>query len=111
MKLLILGATGPTGRHAVDLALRAGDSVTAFVRNPAALDDLADQVSLATGDATSHRDVSAAMAGQDAVVAALGRGRSVVADDFDESIRSSGLDWTLVYPTRLTHGPASGISD
>nr|WP_329344587.1 NAD(P)H-binding protein [Streptomyces sp. NBC_00663] len=22
--------------------------------------------------------------------------------------RSSGLDWTVVYPTRLTHGPAKG---
>ncbi|WP_240797620.1 NAD(P)H-binding protein [Streptomyces sp. F001] len=26
----------------------------------------------------------------------------------DNSIRSSGLDWTVVYPTRLTHGPAKG---
>jgi uncharacterized protein YbjT (DUF2867 family) len=165
MKLLILGATGPTGRHVVDMALRSGDQVTVFVRNPAALGDLADQVTEVTGDATSQRDVSAAMAGQDAVVAALGRGKSVVADDLftrssaaviaaakevgvsrlvwlssfgvghtfewssgpqkliyrtllrsvyankeisDESIRSSGLDWTLVYPTRLTHDPAKG---
>ncbi|MFI9580512.1 NAD(P)-dependent oxidoreductase [Streptomyces sp. NPDC052236] len=165
MKLLILGATGPTGRHVIDLALRSGDQVTVFVRNPAALGDLADQVTVVTGDATSQRDVSAAIAWQDAVVAALGRGKSVVADDLfthssaaviaaakevgvsrlvwlssfgvghtiewssgpqkliyrtllrsvyankeisDESIRSSGLDWTLVYPTRLTHGPAKG---
>jgi hypothetical protein len=36
--------------------------------------------------------------------------RSIYADKAiaDESIRSSGLDWTLVYPTRLTHGPARG---
>lgn len=165
MKLLILGATGPTGRHVLDLALRSGDQVTAFVRNPAALGDLAHRVTVATGDATSQRDLSDAMAGQDAVIAALGRGNSVVADDFftrssaaviaaaeetavsrlvwlssfgvghtlawsslpqklmyrtflrsiyankeiaDESIRSSGLDWTVVYPTRLTHGPAKG---
>lgn len=26
----------------------------------------------------------------------------------DERIRSSGLDWAVVYPTRLTHGPANG---
>ncbi|CAM5321440.1 hypothetical protein SVIOM74S_00302 [Streptomyces violarus] len=26
----------------------------------------------------------------------------------DDSIRSSGLDWTVVYPTRLTHGPSKG---
>ncbi|NEA98695.1 NAD(P)-binding oxidoreductase [Streptomyces sp. SID13726] len=165
MKLLVLGATGPTGRHVVDLALAAGDAVTAFVRNPSALGDLADRVTVATGDATSLRDVAGAMAGQDAVVAALGRGNSVVADDFftqssaavlaaaaetgvsrlvwlssfgvghtlgwssvpqkliyrsllrsvyankalaDDAIRASGLDWTLVYPTRLTHGPAQG---
>ncbi|CAM5321404.1 hypothetical protein SVIOM74S_00301 [Streptomyces violarus] len=81
MKLLILGATGPTGRHVVDLALRSGDQVTALVRHPAALGDLADQVTLLAGDATSRRDVSTALAGQDAVVAALGRGNSVVADD------------------------------
>lgn len=165
MKLLILGATGPTGRHVVDLAVRSGDSVTAFVRNPAALGDLAEQVTTVTGDATSHRDLAAAAAGHDAIVSALGRGNSVRADGLftrastavigaaaeagvsrlvwlssfgvghtfgwssgaqkliygtllrsiyadkqiaDESIRSSGLDWTVVYPTRLTHGPAKG---
>jgi uncharacterized protein YbjT (DUF2867 family) len=26
----------------------------------------------------------------------------------EEAIRSSGLAWTLVYPTTLTHGPARG---
>lgn len=165
MKLLILGATGRTGRHVVDLALQAGDSVTAFVRDPAALSDLAGQVTLVTGDATSQRDLSAAMAGQDAVIAALGAGNSVIANDLftrssvavinaateagvsrlvwlssfgvgptfdgssttqkliyrtllrsiyankeisDEHIRSSALDWIVVYPTRLTHGPAKG---
>ncbi|MFE2516677.1 NAD(P)H-binding protein [Streptomyces mirabilis] len=63
MKLLVLGATGLTGRHVVDVALRSGDSVTAFVRNPAALADLADRVTLATGDATSLQDLSAHPAG------------------------------------------------
>ncbi|UNZ18216.1 NAD(P)-binding oxidoreductase [Streptomyces sp. 891-h] len=165
MKLLILGATGPTGRHFVDLALRSGDSVTALVRNPAGLGDLAEQITAVTGDATSQRDVAAAAAGHDAIVSALGRGSSVRADGLftrasaavlgaagdvgisrlvwlssfgvghtlkwsspaqkliyntllrsiyadkeiaDERIRSSALDWTVVYPTRLTHGPAKG---
>lgn len=31
MKLLILGATGLTGRHVVESALRSGDRVTALV--------------------------------------------------------------------------------
>lgn len=41
MNLLILGATGPTGRHVVDLALEGGDTVTALARSPQALEDLA----------------------------------------------------------------------
>ncbi|MFJ7295778.1 NAD(P)-dependent oxidoreductase [Streptomyces collinus] len=165
MKLLVLGATGPTGRHLVDLALRSGDSVTALVRNPATLGDLAEKVTPVTGDATSHRDIVTAAAGHDAIVSSLGRGNSVRADGLftrasaavigaaneagvsrlvwlssfgvgetfdwssaaqktiyrtllrsiyadkeiaDDRIRSSGLDWTVVYPTRLTHGPAKG---
>jgi uncharacterized protein YbjT (DUF2867 family) len=77
MKLLILGATGLTGRHVVDLALRSGDSVTAFVRNPAARGELADHVTPATGDATSLHDLSAALPGHDAVVSALGGGNTL----------------------------------
>ena len=37
MKVLVFGATGPTGRQVVTQALGRGHSVTAFVRNPAAL--------------------------------------------------------------------------
>lgn len=70
MNLLVLGATGPTGRHIVDLA-----------RRPEALEDLADQVTVAVGDATSHHHVAKAMVGQDVVLSALGRSTSVRADD------------------------------
>lgn len=165
MKMLVLGATGPTGRHLVDLALRSGDSVTALARNPSALADLADRITVVAGDATSQRDVSAAVLGQGAIISALGQGKSLnhhelfdrasaavigaakeqgvprlvwmssfgvgdtigaatVTQKFmyrtllrgvyankkiaDGRIRSSGLDWTLVYPTALTNGPARG---
>ncbi|MFP1625205.1 NAD(P)-dependent oxidoreductase [Streptomyces sp. 5K101] len=81
MKLLILGATGPTGRHVVDLALEAGDTVTVMARRPEAMADLADRVKVVAGDATSHTDVAQAMAGQDVVISALGRSTSVRADD------------------------------
>ncbi|MEU0073528.1 NAD(P)H-binding protein [Streptomyces sp. NPDC006332] len=165
MNVLILGATGPTGRHVVDLALEAGDTVTALARRPEALYDLADRVNVVAGDATSHNDVAKAMIGQDVVISALGRSTSVRADDLfaraaaavigaakevgvsrlvwlssfgvgdtyrsasaaqkvmystflrniyankeisEKAIRSSGLDWTLVYPTMLTKDPAKG---
>ena len=34
MKVLVLGATGMTGQHAVRLLLKRGDQVTAFARTP-----------------------------------------------------------------------------
>ncbi|MFF0156907.1 NAD(P)-dependent oxidoreductase [Streptomyces sp. NPDC005263] len=165
MKLLILGGTGPTGRHLVDLAVRSGDSVTAFVRDPEALGDLAEEVTPVIGDATSQRDIATVAGGHDAILSALGRGSAVTAGELftrssaavvgaarasgvsrlvwlssfgvghtydwastaqkliyrtvtraiyadkeiaDERIRNSGLDWTVVLPTRLTHGPAQG---
>ncbi|MCQ4129173.1 SDR family oxidoreductase [Rhodococcus erythropolis] len=82
MKLLILGGTGPTGRHLIDQAICAGDTVAVLARKPAALAELARQVTLFHGDATVESDISAAMTGQDAVVSALGAGKSVVSDMF-----------------------------
>jgi putative NADH-flavin reductase len=165
MKMLILGATGPTGRQVVDFALKAGDTVTVLVRQPAAMVDLPDKVKVRVGDATSRTDLAQAMAGHDVVVSAVGRRTSMRADGLftraaaavvdaakqagvsklvwlssfgvgatfksasplqkfiystmlrnlyadkelsERGIRSSTLDWTLVYPTMLTHGEAKG---
>jgi uncharacterized protein YbjT (DUF2867 family) len=77
MRLLVLGATGPTGRHVVDHALRHGDTVTVLARRPEALGEVGGRVTVVKGDATSPSDLAKAMDGQDAVVSALGRGRSV----------------------------------
>lgn len=165
MKILVLGATGPTGRQVLDLSLKSGDAVTVLVRDPGRLGDLASQVSVVQGDATSVQDLSRALRGQDAVISALGTGKSTAADELfsraavalidaakqegvsrlvwmssfgvgdtftsaslpqkllfgtlvreiyadkakaDSTIRESGLDWTLVYPSALTEGPARG---
>lgn len=165
MKLLILGATGPTGRHALDAALAAGDDVTVLVRRPDALDEYAARVRVVVGDATVADDVAHAASGQDAVISALGRAKSVRAEDLftraatavltgmktagvnrlvwlssfgvgdtyesaspaqkvmyrtflrdiyankelsEQLIRTSDVEWTLVYPTTLTNGPAQG---
>lgn len=165
MKMLILGATGPTGRQLVDLALKAEDAVTALVRQPAGTMDFPDKVKVIVGDATSSTNLAEAMAGQDVVISALGRSASMRADGLftraaaavvdaakqtgvsklvwlssfgvgatfksasplqkfiystmlrnlygnkelaERGIRSSTLDWTLVYPTMLTHGESKG---
>src|SRR5690349_9628927 len=80
MKLLILGATGATGRELLVQALHAGHDVTALVRDPAGLGDLARQVRVLTGDATSERALTAALPGHSAIVSALGSGKSMKSD-------------------------------
>ena len=153
MKVLVFGATGGTGREVVKQARAQGHDVTAFTR-------------ATHGDVTTNRDaVARALRGQDAVISALGRGKSfrseqlmsrsidvilpamqregvrrliltsafgvgdtydyapfpvkvfirlllrhiyadkAIADDF---VRRSGLDWTIVCPTRLTDEPKTG---
>jgi uncharacterized protein YbjT (DUF2867 family) len=162
VKVLLLGATGGVGSHLLRAGLSAGHDVTVLVRDEGAL-DVRDGARVLVGDATSADDVRAAVAGQDAVLNAVGSRklrhpvevpvgaallpamteagvrRLVVCSAFgvgasredagtfqklffdtvlgkvyeakeeaDAAVRASGLDWTLVYPTRLTDEPATG---
>ena len=77
MRLLILGATGPTGRNLVDQALGAGHEVTALARNTFRLPDAHPRLAVAVGDATDTRTLEDAMRGKDAVLSALGAGNSL----------------------------------
>lgn len=77
MRLLILGATGPTGRHLVDQALGAGHDVTAVVREPARIPIVHPRLAIVVGDATDARTLEGAMSGKDAVLSALGAGSSL----------------------------------
>ncbi|MFC8531761.1 NmrA family NAD(P)-binding protein [Nocardia sp. NPDC057227] len=69
-KVLITGATGMQGGAAIKALLRAGHSVTGFVRDPASApaEALAAQgVALATGNLEDPASLEAAAAGHDAV--------------------------------------------
>jgi putative NADH-flavin reductase len=165
-KVLVLGATGPTGRQVVSQALDQGYELTAFVRNPKRLPMAHDRLRVLTGDLTDDgQALPAAVHGQDVVISALGVGmtfkshdliaramprlvaametqrvsrliftsafgvgptwidvpplprlmirlllRDVYADkEAGEAVlRRSQLDWTLVHPVALTHGPRTG---
>lgn len=161
-RVLVLGASGGTGRPMVRRALEEGYEVTAFVRDPTAVEP-AEGLRVVVGDATSADDVRGAAEGQDAVLSAIGsrqirqpieiattkallaacagvgvrrlvvcsafgvgstRGDASLLSRFffrtvlgkvyaqkevaDAMVRDSGLDWTLVYPTRLTDDPPRG---
>ncbi|MDY7225761.1 NAD(P)-dependent oxidoreductase [Hyalangium rubrum] len=70
--LLILGATGRTGRYLVEQALSAGHTVTALVRDPHSLDIRHPRLHILQGDALSPETVDKAMLGQRTVLSALG---------------------------------------
>jgi uncharacterized protein YbjT (DUF2867 family) len=70
-KILILGGTGPTGRHIVSQALARGYDVTVLVRSPEKATDL-NGVNLVVGDARNEKALRQAIRGQDAVLSALG---------------------------------------
>ncbi|MFC8192242.1 NAD(P)-dependent oxidoreductase [Cellulomonas sp. NPDC057328] len=70
MRVLVVGATGGSGRAAVAALVRAGHEVTALSRHGATL--AGPRVRGVDGDATDPATVDALVAGQDAVVVTLG---------------------------------------
>jgi uncharacterized protein YbjT (DUF2867 family) len=70
-RILVLGATGRTGRLVVSEALAAGHQVTAFARDPAKAANLGSGVGIAIGDVKDPASVEAAVTGHDTVVLAL----------------------------------------
>ena len=72
MKVLVVGATGGTGRATVAQLLEAGHHVTAFGRHPERVGVPSERLSLEVGDALNASDVERAVAGMDAVVVTLG---------------------------------------
>jgi putative NADH-flavin reductase len=74
MRFAVFGATGGTGRSAIEQALAAGDKVTALARRPAALGELAERIDVVEGDVLDPDAVARAVAGSDAVISALGIG-------------------------------------
>jgi putative NADH-flavin reductase len=86
MRLLVLGATGRVGRLALEEALRRGHQVTALVRSPEKLADVS-AIKTVPGDALDRKAVAAAVAGQDAIIYALGAGNVRSTTLFSESTR------------------------
>lgn len=72
MKVLVLGATGGTGRLIVRDAVAKGHSVVALVRSKARAD--LPGVDIIEGDARDEADLIRALGGCDAVISTLGTG-------------------------------------
>src|SRR5258707_4452292 len=72
MNLLILGATGRTGRALVEQALEQGHIVTAFARDPSKVRTTHPNLRIAKGDILDYGSGEAALRGQDAALCAVG---------------------------------------
>ena len=76
MKVIVFGSTGTVGRLAAQDLLNAGYEVTAFARKPDALKIEDPKLHRIAGDALNAQQVAEAVKGHDAVVVALGAGKS-----------------------------------
>ncbi|MEX1140665.1 MAG: SDR family oxidoreductase [Bacteroidota bacterium] len=98
MRLLIIGATGGTGRELVMQALERGHAVTAFARNPADMTIQHERLTVAQGDVLDPAAVENAVRNQDAVLSALGHKRWII----PSSILSQGTG--IVVDAMKRHG-------
>jgi len=75
LRILIVGATGGTGRELVRQALEQGHQVTALVRKPKKMKLEHSNLRVVQGNVRDYDSVESAMRGQSAVVCALGTKR------------------------------------
>ena len=71
MRIVVFGATGPTGRQLTEQALAAGHEVTAVIRRPGSVQPRAGLTEV-TADVANPDAVERAVVGSDAVLSSLG---------------------------------------
>lgn len=86
MKVIVIGAAGATGRLVVAEAVRAGHSVTAFVRDAV---EFEAGVRVITGDAADVATATKALEGQDAVIDTVGGGSPWKDEGLESSVAHS----------------------
>jgi putative NADH-flavin reductase len=115
MRILVIGATGGTGREIVRQALERGHHVTALARNPARIQDTHERLTVAKGDVMDAASLASVVSGQDAVVCALGHKRwlgpsrilSQGTGNIVAAMKSAGVK-RLVVETALGVGDSAG---
>ncbi|WP_031003659.1 NAD(P)-dependent oxidoreductase [Streptomyces sp. NRRL F-5727] len=112
MRITVLGATGGTGRQLVEQALDAGHHVTAVVRDPSRLrlrqGADAPRLDVLTADVMDPEAMTAAVAGRDAVVSALGSAPRTEASVCSDGARSVIAAMRTTGTRRLIVVTASG---
>jgi uncharacterized protein YbjT (DUF2867 family) len=111
MKVLLIGATGLTGRILQKKLLEQDHEVTAFARNPSDIYQTHANLHIAQGNARDAKSIESALSGQDVVLSVFGP-RSLKADDLQEVFMRnlvSGMKKTGV--KRLVNLSAAGVGE
>jgi putative NADH-flavin reductase len=87
MKILVIGATGPTGREIVSLGLSLGHEITALVRSESDA-GLPAGAAKVKGDVLNPASLEAALRGQQAVISSLGTRKIGATTLFSEGTRN-----------------------
>ncbi len=88
MKIVVFGASRGVGLKVVEQAVQAGYSVTAFVRTPSKFTVQHPSLTVFQGDSLDAAAVEKAIAGQDAVISALGPTRPPVPGMMETSAKN-----------------------
>lgn len=112
MKILVLGASGLTGREIVKQALAQNHQVTAFVRTPEKFGLKDENLSVAPGDVSDQAAIERAVAGQDAVLSALGAGTIMKRmPELTNGIRHTVEAMAKANVRRIIYESAFGVGD
>lgn len=113
LRIVVLGATGGTGRLLVEQALERGHSVVAVARDPTGLDAPEhERLVGAAGDVLDPEGLAAAIAGSDVVVSALGNrpggGPQILAAGARAVVAANPprIVWLGAFGTGASAGPA-----
>jgi putative NADH-flavin reductase len=110
MKLVVIGATGRSGRRLVDRAVEAGHTVTAFAPEPAKLGDQSERLITLAGDVLDAGAVKEAIMGSEAVVSALGVAKRTTTTLFSDGIRNIVAAMDASGVRRLVCVSAAGLA-
>lgn len=110
MKIIVFGATGGVGQHVVKQALDKGMEVTAFVRNPSKLALTHKKLHIVQGDAFNQQEVTAAVAGHDAVVSCLGSNQGMKkSNELEEMTKHIVAGMKEHGVTRIVYTASAGV--
>lgn len=119
MKLALFGATGSTGMHIIEEALKQGHILSVYTRDANKLASLAGKVDVIVGNLQDREAIAKCIQGADAVISALGpNGLKIQGDrpvmhglsNIIAAMRNAGVRRLLQVSTASYRSPQDGFS-